>query len=84
MAIAGNAYGNTGFHGKITLMKVKAVIPSQGTRKPLMPHDRIFYKSRNCIEEYLNHFKHFHRFVPRDTCRTIHSTGFIHLAAAMT
>jgi transposase len=60
-----------------------AAIPSNRTRKVLIPHDPIVYKHRNRIERCFNRLKHFRRFATRDDRRTIHFKGLIHLAAIM-
>lgn len=41
------------------------------------------YKHRNQIERCFNRLKHFRRFATRYDQRTIHSSGFVHLAAAV-
>jgi transposase len=47
---------------------------------PLLPG---IYKHRNQIERCFGRMKHFRRFATRYDRRTIHFTGFVHLAAAM-
>lgn len=64
-------------------MKGEAVIPSKRNRKVLIPHDTAIYKHRNQIERCFGRLKHFRRFTTRYDRRTIHFTGFVHLAAAM-
>jgi putative transposase len=64
-------------------MKAEAVIPSKRNRKKFIPHDTELYKQRNQIERCFARLKHFRRFATRYDRRTIHFTGFIHLAAAM-
>ena len=61
----------------------KAVIPSNRTRKIIIPHDADAYKHRNRIERCFNQLKHFRRFATRYDRRTAHFPGFVHLAAAM-
>ena len=48
-----------------------------------IPHDTDASKHRNRIERCFNRLKHFRRFATRYDRRTIHFTGFVHLAAAM-
>lgn len=64
-------------------MGAKPVIPSKCSRTLAIPHDIAVYKHRNRIERCFNRFKHFRRFATRYDRRTIHVTGFAHLAAAM-
>ena len=60
-----------------------AVIPSNRTRRIIIPHDADAYKQRNRIERCFCQLKHFRRFATRYDRRTASFTGFIHLAAAM-
>lgn len=64
-------------------MNAQAVVPSKRNRKVAIPHDIEFYKQRNRIERGFNRLKHFRRFATRYDRRTIHFTGFVHLAAVM-
>jgi transposase len=64
-------------------MRAEAVIPSNRTRKVIIPHDQAAYKHRNRIERCFGRLKHFRRFATRYDRRTIHFNGFAHLAAAM-
>ncbi len=64
-------------------MGAEAVIPSNRTRKILIPHDSDLYKPRNRIERCFNKLKHFRRFATRYDRRAVHFLAFIHLAAAM-
>lgn len=50
---------------------------------PGQASDITIYKYRNQIERCFGRLKHFRRFATRYDRRTIHSTGFVHLAAAM-
>ncbi|GGD42451.1 hypothetical protein GCM10011335_51440 [Aureimonas glaciei] len=63
-------------------MGAAAVIPSNRGRKILIPHDVEAYKHRNRIERCFSKLKHFRRFATRYDRRTIHFTGFVHLAGA--
>ncbi len=49
----------------------------------IQPHDAGIYKHRNQIEPCFGRLKHFRRFATRYDHRTVHFTGFVHLAAAM-
>ena len=64
-------------------MKAKEVIPSKRNRKIFIPHDIAIYKHRNRIEQCFGRLRHFRRFATRYDRRSIHFTGFVHLAAGM-
>lgn len=81
--LADKAYDSNAFRRRVTDIGAAAVIPSNRTRKILIPHDAMVYKRRNRIERSFNRLKHFRRFATRYDRRTVHFTGFIHLAAAM-
>jgi transposase len=81
--IADKAYDSNAFRARIAVAGMQAVIPSNRSRKTLIPHDRILYKMRNRIQRCFNKLKHFRRFSTRfdrlDAC----FLAFIHLAAAI-
>jgi transposase len=81
--LADKAYDSNAFRATIAAIGATAVIPSNRTRKIIIPHDACAYKHRNRIERCFNRLKHFRRFATRYERRTIHFTGFVHLAAAM-
>ena len=81
--IADKAYDSNELREQIAVMNSEAVIPSKGNHKVFIPHPQALYKDRNRIERCFNRLKHFRRFATRYDRRTIHFTGFIHLAAAM-
>jgi transposase len=81
--LADKAYDSNALRALIASMNAEAVIPSNRSRKIIIPHDVAAYKHRNRIERCFNRLKHFRRFATRYDRRTIHFTGFIHLAAAM-
>jgi transposase len=81
--LADKAYDSNDLRELIASMKAKAVIPSKRNRKVFIPHDAAAYKYRNQIERCFGRLKHFRRFATRYDRRTIHFTGFVHLAAAM-
>ena len=64
-------------------MGAEVVIPSNRSRKIIIPHNEIAYKHRNRIERRFGRMKHFCRFATRYERGTVHFTGFIHLLAAM-
>lgn len=81
--LADKAYDSNDLRERIASMNAKAVIPSKRNRKVFISHDTAIYKHRNQIERCFGRLKHFRRFATRYDRRTIHFTGFIHLAAAM-
>jgi transposase len=81
--LADKAYDSNDLRDHIARMKAQAVIPSKRNRKAVIPHDTELYKQRNRIERCFNRLKHFRRFATRYDRRTIHFTGFVHLAAIM-
>lgn len=64
-------------------MGAKAVIPSNRTRKIIIPYDAATYKQRNRIGRCFNRLKHFRRFATRYERRTIHFAGFTFPTAVM-
>jgi len=81
--LADKAYDSNALRKIIADMGAQAVIPSNRTRKILIPHDEVAYKQRNRIERCFNRLKHFRRFATRYDRRTIHFNGFALLAASM-
>jgi len=81
--LADKAYDSNALRAIIASMGAKAVIPSNRCRKVPIPHDTVVYKHRNQIERCFNKLKHCRRFATRYERRSIHFTGFVHLAAAM-
>jgi transposase len=81
--LADKAYDSNALRALIAGMGAEAVIPSNRTRKVIIPHDAALYKHRNRIERCFNRLKHFRRFATRYDRRTIHFAGFTSLAAAM-
>lgn len=81
--LADKAYDSNGLRERIANMEAQAVIPSKRNRKVFIPHDTAIYKHRNRIERCFGRLKHFRRFATRYDRRTVHFTGFVHLAAAM-
>jgi transposase len=68
--IADKAYDSNALRTLIAAAGAEAVIPSNRTRKILIPHDAIAYKLRNRIERFFNKLKHFRRIATplRPTC----------------
>ncbi len=81
--LADKAYDSNALRETITSMGAEAVIPSNRSRKIIIPHDQAAYKNRNRIERCFNRMKHFRRFATRYDRRTIHFEGFVYLLAAM-
>ncbi len=81
--LADKAYDSNIFRQLIADSGAEAVIPSNRTRKVIIPHDPATYRHRNRIERCFNKLKHFRRFATRYDRRAIHFLAFIHLAAAM-
>lgn len=81
--LADKAYDSKALRTIIADMGAEAVIPSNRSRKIIIPHDTAAYKCRNRIERCFNKLKHCRRFATRYERRTIHFVGFIHLAAIM-
>lgn len=81
--LADKAYDSNALRALIANMRAEAVIPSNRSRKVIIPHDPAAYKHRNRIERCFNRLKHFRRFATRYDRRVIHFSGFAHLAAVM-
>jgi transposase len=80
--LADKAYDSTALRERIADIGAQVVIPSNRSRKTIIPHDAVAYRLRNRIERCFNRLKHFRRFATRYDRRTIHFKGFVHLAAA--
>ena len=81
--LADKAYDSNAFRQIVADSGAEAVIPSNRTRKVIIPHDPVIYRHRNRIERCFNKLKHFRRFATRYDRRAAHFLAFIHLAAAM-
>jgi transposase len=81
--LADKAYDSNALRQLIADSGAQAVIPSNRTRKVIIPHDRAIYRHRNRVERCFNKLKHFRRFATRYDRRAIHFLAFIHIAAAM-
>jgi transposase len=81
--LADKAYDSNALRQLIAQSGAMAVIPSNRTRKVIIPHDTVIYRHRNRIERCFNKLKHFRRFATRYDRRATHFLAFIHLAAAM-
>jgi transposase len=67
----------------IAAMGAEAVIPSNRSRKIIIPHNELTYIHRNRIERWFNRMNHFRRFATRYNRRTIHFRGFVYLVTNM-
>ena len=81
--LADKAYDSNALRAIIADAGAQAVIPSNRSRKVIIPHDPAIYKHRNRIERCFNKLKHFRRFATRYDRRALHFLSFIQLAAAM-
>ena len=81
--IADKAYDSNSLRQLIADAGMLAIIPSNRSRKVLIPHDVDLYKTRNRIERCFNKLKHFRRFATRFDRRAVHFLAFTHLASAM-
>jgi transposase len=76
--LADKAYDSNALRAIIAASGATAVIPSNRTRKVIIPHDATAYKQRNRIERCFCRLKH-----PPNTTGEQILQGFIKLAAAM-
>jgi transposase len=81
--LADKAYDSNALRAIIAEIGATAVIPSNRTRRIIIPHNADAYNQRNRIERCFCRLKHFRRLATRYDRRTANFTGFIHLAAAM-
>jgi len=81
--IADKAYDSNELRGLIDQAGAEAIIPSNRSRKILIPHDAVAYKLRNRIERFFNKLKHFRRIATRYDRRATYFLAALHLASAM-
>ncbi len=81
--IADKAYDSNALRELIDQAGAEVVIPSNRSRKILIPHDAIAYKLRNRIERFFNKLKHFRRIATRYDRRAIYFLAALHLASAI-
>lgn len=81
--IADKAYDSNELREIIAAAGAEAVIPSNRSRKVLIPHDAVAYKLRNRIERFFNKLKHFRRIATRYDRREIYFLSAIYLASAI-
>jgi transposase len=81
--IADTAYDSNALRELIADAGAAAVIPSNPTRKTIIPHDALAYRLRNRIERFFNKLKHFRRIATRYDRRALYFLAALHLASAM-
>ena len=81
--IADKAYDSDAIRDTVKAARMKAVIPSNRSRKRPIRHDKVLYRERNRIERCFNKLKHFRRLATRYDRRAVHFLAFLCLAAAM-
>jgi transposase len=80
--IADKAYDSDAIRATVKAARMKAVIPSNRSRKRIIRHDKALYRERNRIERCFNKLKHFDASPPADR-RACHFLAFLCLAGAM-
>lgn len=81
--LADRGYDSNAIRAKIAAAGMSAVIPSNRSRKTIIPHDELLYRQRNRIEHCFNRLKHFRRIATRYDRRAVHFVAFLSLAAAV-
>lgn len=81
--IADTAYDSNAIRGSVEAAGMEAVIPSNRSRKTIIPHNKALYRERNLIERCFNKLKHFRRLATRYDRRAVHFLAFLCLAATM-
>ena len=81
--IADKAYDSNAIRDTVKAAGMKAVIPSNRSRKRCIRHDKVLYRERNRIERCFNKLKHFRRLATRYDRRARHFLAFLCLAASM-
>jgi transposase len=81
--IADKAYDSNAIRGTVKAARMKAVIPSNRSRKRPIRHDKLLYRERNRIERCFNKLKHFRRLATRYDRRAVHFLAFLCLAASV-
>jgi transposase len=80
--IADKAYDTNQFRVFLAF-RSDAVIPSLGSRKEPIPHDKHRYKERHLVECFINKIKHFRRMATRYDKTITSFLGFVAIAAFM-
>ena len=79
--IADKAYDSDAIRDTVKAAGMKAVIPSNRSRKKRIRHDKALYRERNRIERCFNKLKHFRRVATRYDRKVDYFLAFVHLAA---
>ena len=81
--IADKAYDSNELRKLIAHAGAEAIIPSNRSRKIIIPHDAQAYRLRNRIERFFNKLKHFRRIATRYDRRACYFLAALHLASAI-
>ena len=81
--IADKAYDSDAIRDTVKAAGMKAVIPSNRSRRKRIRHDKALYRERNRIERCFNKLKHFRRLATRYDRRACHFLAFLCLAGCM-
>ncbi len=81
--IADKGYDSNALRRSLAEKRIEAVIPSNRTRKVLLPYDKAAYKTRNRIERCFNKLKHFRRIATRFDRRDCYFMAFLCLACSL-
>lgn len=81
--IADKAYDSNALRSLLAECGAETVIPSNRSRKVLIPHNAVAYKLRNRIERFFNKLKHFRRLATRYDRRASYFLAALHLASSM-
>ena len=81
--MADKGYDSNAFRDLISASGMKVIIPSNRTRKFLIPHDRVAYKERNRVERCFNKLKHFRHISTRFDRRDRYFLSFLFLASTL-
>ena len=74
-------YDSDNNRGSLLIRGIIPVIPSNRSRKVLIPHDKVLYKERNLIERMFNKLKQNRRIATRFEKTKSSFVAFITLAA---
>ena len=81
--IADKGYDSNALRAQLMAAGLQVVIPSNRTRKVLLPYDPLLYRTRNRIERCFNKLKHFRRIATRFDRRASYFLAFLHFACAL-
>ena len=79
--IADKAYDSDAIRDTVRAAGMKAVIPSNRSRKKRIRHDKVLYRERNRIERCFNKLKNSRRLATRYDKTAESYLGFVNLAA---